>query len=161
MNDALPGSSIPYGDSQACSDRLWGRMKAAFLDRTRGRLGGTEFGGDRMRRLVFVGLLAASLFRPAAAAADGVTLTNTGPSSSYQGGWSVGEGGWVNISFGSTTETGWAGEINWLVNGAQSVVTYCADLFDNALQTQTGMTVSNSSPLTSASGEVAWLVNTY
>ena len=109
-----------------------------------------------MRNLVFAGLVATLFLRPAVAAADTVTLTNTGPSSSYQSGWSLGEGGWVNIGFGSTTETGWAGQINWLVNGTQSIVTYCADLFDDALTTQTGMTVSNSSPLTStaASGAI-------
>jgi hypothetical protein len=118
-----------------------------------------------MRKLVFAGLVAASFLRPAVAAADTVTLVNTGPSSSYQYGWSVGEGGWVDITTASTGATieGWAGQINWLVNGTQSVVTYCADLFDNALTTQTSMSVSSSTPLTSAlaSGQVAWLVDTF
>jgi hypothetical protein len=117
-----------------------------------------------MRKLVFAGLVAASFLRPAVAAADTVTLVNTGPSSSYQYGWSVGEGGWVDItaaSIGGTVE-GWAGQINWLVNGTQSIVTYCADLFDYALPTQTLMSISSSSAITpSASGEIGWLVDTY
>jgi hypothetical protein len=108
-----------------------------------------------MRKLVFAGLVGAAFLLPAVAAAD--TLTSSG--STY--GFSVGEGGWVNIQIGGTTETGWAGEINWVANGTQSIVTYCADLFDDALTTQNGMTVSSSSPLTSNSGEVAWLVDNY
>jgi hypothetical protein len=116
-----------------------------------------------MRKLVFAGLVAASCLRPAVAAADTLTLANTGPSSSYQNGWSVGQGGWVEIMIASTGATleGWAGQINWLA-GTQSIVTYCADLFDDALTTQNGMTVSNSSTVApGASGQIAWLVDTY
>jgi hypothetical protein len=72
-------------------------------------------------------------------------------------------------------ETGWAGEIDWLLTSAtgfqQSIVTYCVDLFDDAQHTQT-VSVSNDidNSLTSATspqstsgagGRAAWLVNTY
>lgn len=124
-----------------------------------------------MKKLVFAGLLAASFLRPAVATADVVTLTNNGPA--Y--GWSVGSGEWVAITVGSSQMTGWAGEIDWLATSAtgfqQSLVTYCVDLFNDALHSQT-MTVSNDiqSDLTSAStpaytsgagGRAAWLINTY
>jgi PEP-CTERM motif-containing protein len=125
-----------------------------------------------MRKLVFGGLLAASFLSPAVAAADIVTLTNSGPS--Y--GWSVGKGDWVTIAVGSSGPvTGWAGEIDWLLTSAtgfqQSLVTYCVDLFDDALHTQTvsvssdianDLTPANSPQSTSgAGGRAAWLVNTY
>jgi hypothetical protein len=125
-----------------------------------------------MRKVVFGGLLAASLLRPAVAAADVVTLTNNGPS--Y--GWSVGKGDWVSIGLGSAAPvTAWAGEIDWLLTSAtafqQSLVTYCVDLFDDAQHTQSmivsqdianDLTPVNSSQSTSgAGGRAAWLVNTY
>jgi PEP-CTERM motif len=125
-----------------------------------------------MRKFVFAGLLAASFLCPAVAGADVVTLTSNG--SSY--GWSVGQGDWVTITAGSSgAQTGWAGQINWLLTSAtgfqQSLVTYCVDLFDDALHTQ-NVSVSNDiqSALSSttsigttagAGGRAAWLVNTY
>jgi hypothetical protein len=83
-----------------------------------------------MKKFLIAGcVVAASMFRPAGAAAD--TLTYTG----------LGSGQWVNLKIGNATETGWAGEINWnlTVNGiTKAVTTYCVDLFDDAKLTQAG-----------------------
>jgi hypothetical protein len=84
-----------------------------------------------MRKFLVVGcLVAASMLRPSIAAAD--TLTYAG----------LGSGQWVNLQMGSTSETGWAGEILWnlTANGVtKAITTYCADLFDDAKYTQTGV----------------------
>lgn len=120
-----------------------------------------------MTKLVYAALFAASLLCPMAAAADTVTLTSNG--SMY--GWNLGRGDWVTISEGTSGPmTGWAGEINW-TGLAESLTTYCVDLFSDALHTQT-VTVSDDirNDLTSATsigttpgagGRAAWLVNTY
>lgn len=120
-----------------------------------------------MMKPVYAALFAAALLCPTAAAADSVTLTSNG--STY--GWNLGKGAWVTISEGSGPQmTGWAGEINW-TGFTQSLVTYCVDLFNNALHTQT-VTVKDDiqNDLTSATsigttagagGRAAWLVNTY
>ena len=84
-----------------------------------------------MRKFLVVGcLVAASMLRPSIAAAD--TLTYAG----------LGSGQWVNLQMGGTSETGWAGEILWnlTANGVtKAITTYCADLFDDAKYTQTGV----------------------
>src|SRR5262245_19461860 len=60
--------------------------------------------GLLMKRLFQLSCLAvAFLLRPAPAAADSLTFTG------------LGSGSWVTISYGSVTETGWAGEIDWLL----------------------------------------------
>jgi hypothetical protein len=56
---------------------------------------------------------------------------------------SLGSGSWVNLSIGGVQETGWAGEINWLLktpnSAGQVITTYRADLFDDAkIPTQLG-----------------------
>jgi hypothetical protein len=116
-----------------------------------------------MKKFLIAGcLVAASMFRPAGAAAD--TLTYTG----------LGSGQWVNLKIGNVTETGWAGEINWnlTVNGVtKAITTYCADLFDDAKLTQSG-TFETTAALDSnksisygagdqAGSDAAYLVNTY
>ena len=110
-----------------------------------------------MRKFTFVALLfATSMLRPSVVAADTLTLT------------SVGKGDWVSLQVGGQTETGFAGEINWLVGGSP-LFTYCVDLFDNALSVQQ-VTVGTTNDLTSltdqqttagAGGRAAWLFNTY
>jgi hypothetical protein len=119
--------------------------------------------GD-MRRFIILGcLVAASVLRPALAAAD--TLSFTG----------LGSGAWVNLQLGSVTETGWSGEINWnmTANGVTKAITaYCGDLFDDAkLPTQLGTlkttaavdanpTISHGAGANAGSA-AAYLVNTY
>jgi hypothetical protein len=95
------------------------------------------------------------------ASADALSLT------------SVGKGDWVSITTGTTSQTGWAGEINWLLTTpsfTESLYTYCVDLFDPALYTQNPITVKTTNDLTSstspnstpgAGGRVAWLFNTF
>jgi hypothetical protein len=116
-----------------------------------------------MRKFLVAGcLVAAAMLRPSIAAAD--TLTYTG----------LGSGQWVNLKIGNVQETGWAGEINWnlTVNGVtKAVTTFCADLFDNALWTQSGTYTTtaalDANPSISygaganAGSTAAYLVNTY
>lgn len=116
-----------------------------------------------LKRLLTIGLLAWTAFSVSApsAWADSLTLT------------SLGKGEWVSIKIGTKTETGWAGEINWLLNSTSftgAVYTYCVDLFDNAQNLQTPVAVETTNDLTSstsphstagAGGRAAWLFNTY
>ena len=117
-----------------------------------------------MRRfLILVCLLAASVCRPAIAAADSLSFT------------SLGSGSWINLKIGSVTETGWAGEINWNMTAGgvtKAVTTYCGDLFDDAklpvelgtLKTTAAVdadpTISHGA-LPQAGSAAAYLVNTY
>src|SRR5262245_6790317 len=79
-----------------------------------------------MKRIVQLGLLAITfLARPSLASADSLTFT------------SLGNGSWVTLQLAGVSETGWAGEINWLYKTPSNtignmVTTYCADLFDDA-----------------------------
>ena len=124
-------------------------------------------------KIVYASLFAATLLCPTSVAADTVTLTSNG--SMYR--WNLGKGDWVTIAAGTggPQMTAWAGEIDWLLTSptgfTQSLVTYCVDLFNDALHTQT-VTMSNDikNDLTSttsigttpgAGGRAAWLVNTY
>jgi len=116
-----------------------------------------------MRKFLVLGcLVAASLIRPSVAAADSLTYTG------------LGSGSWVTLNLGGVTETGWAGEIKWTLNAggvSQAITTYCADLFDNAKNTQLGTfettTAVDLNPSIShgavpnAGSKAAYLVNTY
>jgi hypothetical protein len=119
-----------------------------------------------MRRILVLGcLVAVSILRPAAAAADSLSYQN------------LGSGGWVNLKLGANgpTETGWSGEINWnmTANGVtKAITTYCGDLFDDAkLPTQLGTlkttaavdadpTISHGAG-PNAGSAAAYLVNNY
>jgi hypothetical protein len=114
-------------------------------------------------------LAIALLLRPATAAADSLTFTG------------LGSGSWVTIQYGSVTETGWAGEINWLLKTpsnaiGSAIVTYCADLFDDAKlpvqnvtststncldQTIASGTSVSLGALPNAGAKAAYLVDTY
>lgn len=110
------------------------------------------------KRLAFAGLLMAmTLLGPAAAAAD--TLTFNG----------LGKGLGLNVTFGSTSENVWVGEIKWTESSFGAIVTYCVDLFDPALWTET-VTVRTTTALNStnsagvqdgAGGQAAWLFNNF
>ena len=111
-----------------------------------------------MRRFLFAGVLASLLAFPTAARAD--TLTFSG----------LGSGAVIQVSQGTGMISGWAGEINWLLNGSTLFTTYCADLYDDAvLPTQAGTLETtaalNSSTavnaLPNAGAMAAYLVNTY
>jgi len=117
-----------------------------------------------MRKFLILGcLVAASVVRPAVAAADSLNYT------------SLGSGGWINLKIGSVTETGWAGEINWNMTAGgvtQAVTTYCGDLFDDAkLPTELGTLKTTAAvdanpsishgALPGAGTAAAYLVNTY
>jgi len=111
----------------------------------------------------------ALLVRPAAASSDSLTFTG------------LGSGSWVTITYGSVTETGWAGEIDWLLKTpsnlvGSAVVTYCADLFDDAKlptqnvtttttnyldQTIAGGNSASRGALPNAGAKAAYLVDTY
>jgi PEP-CTERM motif len=107
-------------------------------------------------KLTSVVVLVLALFRPSIASAD--TLNMTG----------LGKGEWVSINVGGVSESGWAGEINWLDN-SKSIFTYCVDLFDNALSQQqvtvgtTDNLTKDTDPYTTdqAGGRAAWLFNAY
>src|SRR5262252_6726707 len=79
-----------------------------------------------MKKIVQLGFLAvAVLIRPTPARADSLTFS------------SLGNGSWVTLTLGGVTETGWAGELNWLYKTPANtigtlVTTYCGDLFDDA-----------------------------
>jgi hypothetical protein len=119
-----------------------------------------------MKRLLATTCLVITLlFRPAAAAADSLTYTG------------LGSGAWVTLQLGGVTETGWAGEIGWLLKTptdsvGKAVVTYCADLFDDAkIPTQTvttttsaaldAGTITSLNALPNAGAKAAYLVDTY
>jgi len=79
-----------------------------------------------MKKIVQLGFLTvAVLIRPTPARADSLTFS------------SLGNGSWVTLTLGGVTETGWAGELNWLNKTPANtigtlVTTYCGDLFDDA-----------------------------
>jgi len=123
-----------------------------------------------MKKIFQLSCLAiAFLLRPTLSTADSLTYS------------SLGSGSWVTLTLGSVTETGWAGEINWLYKTPTDTVgtlvtTYCADLFDDAkLPTQNvnttttaaldasiagGTSISiNATP--HAGGKAAYLVDTF
>jgi hypothetical protein len=108
-------------------------------------------------------VVVASLLHPWTAAADSLNYT------------SLGSGSWVNIRIGSVTETGWAGEINWLMTtptiASKAITTYCADLFDDAkiptqlgtLKTTAALDLDNTlshGAVSNAGTKAAYLVNT-
>jgi hypothetical protein len=116
-----------------------------------------------MKSFLIFGALAATLILPSRADADSLTFNN------------LGSGAWVTVTQGSSTVTGWAGEINWLLKTPTDTVgkafqSYCSDLFDDAkLPTQLGTletTTSLSSATTvnaqpNAGAMAAYLANTY
>ena len=121
----------------------------------------------KMRKLLFVGTtLAMLMILPTRAGAD--TLTFTG----------LGSGAWVSVSQGgSGMITGWAGEINWLLQTPSNTVgsaieTYCADLYDDAklpiqigtMETTAALDANPSisaNALPYAGAMAAYLANTY
>jgi hypothetical protein len=116
-----------------------------------------------MKKFLVLGcFIAASLSRPAVAAADSLTYTG------------LGSGAWVNLNLGGVTETGWAGEINWTLNAggvSRAITTFCADLFDNAKTVQLGTFETTAAvdlnpsishgAVANAGSKAAYLVNTY
>jgi hypothetical protein len=121
------------------------------------------------RLLLLVCLTIGFSLRPAFVAADSLT---------YNG---LGSGTWVTLQIGSLTETGWAGEIGWLLKtpantAGTAILTYCADLFDDAkIPTQNVTTTTTAALDASISGgsslslgalpgagaKAAYLLNTY
>jgi hypothetical protein len=110
-----------------------------------------------LAKVASIAVLGLALLRPSFVSADTLTMT------------SLGKGEGITIQIGTTKEYGWAGEINWL-DGAQSIFTYCVDLFDNATNPQYNVTVGTTDDLNSttdpyttsgAGGRAASLFNTY
>ena len=114
-----------------------------------------------LKKILVIGLLVAACGFSTPASADSLSL---------QG---LGKGQSVSLTMGSVTESGWAGEINWLLTtsgGTEQIYTYCVDLFSPALNTQNPVTVETTNELTpttsvnsidGAGARAAWLFNTY
>jgi hypothetical protein len=107
-----------------------------------------------MKKVLQLGCLAiAFLLRPTPSTADSLTYS------------SLGSGSWVTLTLGSVTETGWAGEINWLYKTPSNtigtlVTTYCADLFDDAkLPTQSVNTTTTAALDASIAGGTSMSIN--
>lgn len=114
-----------------------------------------------MGKLASVVVLGLTLLRPSIASADTLTLKGLG----------MGETATIQmVANGVTiTETGFIGQLNWMLNGTESLLTYCVDLFDNALMTQ-NVTVGTTNSLSSATdpyvtagagGRAAFLIDTF
>jgi hypothetical protein len=112
-------------------------------------------------KLASVVVLGLTLLRPSIASADTLTLKGLG----------MGETLTLNLVANgvTTTETGFVGQLNWMLNGTESLLTYCVDLFDNALLTQ-NVTVGTTNDLSSATdpyvtagagGRAAFLIDTF
>jgi len=115
-----------------------------------------------MKKLFLAALVAALSGWATPASAD--TLT-------FQGYSALTKGAWVSLTLGAQTITGWAGELEWTLNGSSNFSSYCVDLFDDALIPNqsgtlkvTGALSSTTSDLASqpdAGAKAAWLGNTF